>query len=102
MAVIQQSGDGVVKPFAALHRRPAWRVGDAVLRASRGVFDIKRHSNGRVLDVAVVKGRTNDGSKRFFFILGDNGLERGATKGGTGGASRLTEEIRSAQRTRTL
>lgn len=46
-----------------------------------------------LLHFAVVQERTNDGRNRFFFILGDNGLERVTTKGEVGGVGLMQDRL---------
>lgn len=46
-----------------------------------------------LLHFAVVQERTNDGRNRFFFVLGDNGLERVTTKGDVGGVGLMQDRL---------
>lgn len=45
------------------------------------------------LHFAVVQERTYDGRNRFFFIQGDNGLERVASKGGVGNVTIMQDRL---------
>lgn len=46
-----------------------------------------------LLHFAVVRERTYDGRNRFFFIQGDNGLERVASKGGVGSVTIMQDRL---------